>query len=73
MHLSSDDVKSLLIIGAFAANYYKCWQNGRRQKETHTLINSRMDELLEATGGEQRALGKAEGRAEQKQEEGRHE
>ena len=67
----SDAVMITLIttIGTIAtttlALLIKVWYDVREQ---HKATNSRFDQLLESKGREQRALGKAEGRAEGKGE-----
>lgn len=53
-------VSAVAAIGAVCMS----WRNSRKIQSVHIDINSRMDQLLKATGSAAHANGLAEGRAE---------
>jgi hypothetical protein len=55
--MSTGVVIQLMVLAGFLANVLAAWINFRATNDVHTLINSRMTELLELT----RKAAKAEG------------
>lgn len=70
MSIESMVDKLTTLIGALASGVaaIASYMNLRKIREVHVQINSRMDQLLKATGLLGKAEGKAEGRAEIKEE-----
>ena len=70
MSIESMVDKLTTLIGALASGVaaIASYMNLRKIREVHVQINSRMDQLLKATGLLRKAEGKAEGRAEIKEE-----